>query len=164
MPDSHQHEDPTPYEVTGTTFADIPHIPTASTLRRPASRGRLLVVSAISAAAVIGVVVAYLSRPTNHVDPNAPQVVVEVSGMHCPIQCGLRVAKALEKLPFVLPGSVTANPKTGVVTFAASSAEAVDEQQIRRAIEKAAFGVRSVKTPNAASYRDQGDARTALNE
>ena len=151
MPDQNQHESPNADDATGMAFAEIPFIPAASALSRPTSRKRSLVVSAFVAAAVIGMVATYLSRPTNHVDPNAPRVVVEVSGMHCPIQCGLRVAAALEKLPFVLPGSVTANPKTGVVTFAATSAEDVDEQQIRWAVEKAGFGVRSVKMPDTAS-------------
>lgn len=164
MPDQDQQQAPNADEATGMAFAEIPYIPAASALSRPTSRVRSLVVSAFVATAVIGMVVVYLSRPTNHVDPNAPRVVVEVSGMHCPIQCGLRVAAALEKLPFVLRGSVTANPKTGVVTFAAASAEAVNADQVRQAIEKAGFGVRSIKTPDAVSHGDQGDARTALNQ
>ena len=164
MPDQTQQDAPNADDATGLAFAEIPYIPAASAFSRPTSRMRLLVVSGFVAAAVVGMVVAYLSRPTNRVDPNAPRVVVEVSGMHCPIQCGLRVASSLEKLPFVRPGSVTANPKTGVVTFAATSADAVDQDQIRRAIEKAGFGVRSVKTPDAASHGDQRDARTVLNE
>jgi hypothetical protein len=78
-------------------FAEIPYIPAALALSRPRSRVRSLVVSAFVATAVIGMVVVYLSRPTNHVDPNAPRVVVEVIGMHCPIQCGLRVASSLKR-------------------------------------------------------------------
>ena len=156
MPDHVQQDAPNADDATGLAFAEIPYMPAASALSRPTSRMRSLVVSGFVAAAVIGIVVAYLSRPTNHVDPNAPRVVVEVSGMHCPIQCGLRVSSALERLPFVVPDSVTANPKTGVVTFAATSADAVDQDQIRRAIEKAGFGVRSVKTPDAASHGGSG--------
>ena len=154
MPDHAQQDAPNANDATGLAFAEIPYIPAASALSRPTSRMRLLVVSGFVAAAVVGMVVAYLSRPTNHVDPNAPRVVVEVSGMHCPIQCGLRVASSLEKLPFVQPGSVTANPKTGVVAFAATSAEAVDEQLIRRAIEKAGFGVRAVRIPTTLAHGD----------
>lgn len=164
MPDQTQQDAPNADDATGLAFAEIPYIPAASALSRPTSRMRLLVVSGFVATAMVGMVVAYLSRPTNRVDPNAPRVVVEVSGMHCPIQCGLRVASSLEKLPFVRPGSVTANPKTGVVTFAATSADAVDQDQIRRAIEKAGFGVQSIKIPDSASHGDQGDARTVINE
>lgn len=164
MPDQNQRESPNADDATGTAFAEIPFIPAASASSRPTSRKRSWVPSIVVGVAVIGMVATCLSRPTNSVDPNAPRVVVEVSGMHCPIQCGLRVASALEKLPFVRPGSVTANPKTGVVTFAATSAEAVDQDQIRRAIEKAGFGVRSVEAPDAVSRGDQGDPRTALQE
>lgn len=164
MADAIQYEGPNADDATGTAFAEIPYVPAVSALNRPMSRKKLLVLSALAGAAVIGAVVAYLSHPTSHVDPHAPRVVAEVSGMHCPIQCGLRVASALEKLPFVLPGSVTANPKTGVVTFAVTSAEDVDQDQIRRAIEKAGFGVRSVKTPTAATHGERGDSRAALNE
>ncbi len=164
MPDENQHEAPNADDATGTAFAEIPYVPAASTLNRPMSRKKSLVLSALAGAAVIGVVVAYLSRPTSDVDPNAPRVIAEVSGMHCPIQCGPRVASALEKLPFVLPGSVTANLKSGVVTFAVTSAEAVDQDQIRRAIEKAGFGVRSVKMPTPVTHGERGDSRAALKE
>lgn len=164
MPDHAQQDAPNADDATGLAFTEIPYIPAASALSRPTSRMRFLVVSGFVAAAVVGMVVAYLSRPTNRVDPNAPRVVVEVSGMHCPIQCGLRVASSLEKLPFVRPGSVTANPKTGIVTFAVTEAGAVDEEQVRKAIERAGFGVRSIKTPDSASHGDQGAARTELNE
>jgi len=164
MPVQNQTEAPNADDATGLAFAEIPYIPAVSTLSRPTSRKRSLVVSAFVATAVIGMVVAFLSRPTNHVEPNAPRVVVEVSGMHCPIQCGLRVSSALEQLPFVVPGSVTANPKTGVVTFAATSAEAVDQDQIRRAIEKAGFGVRAVKMPTFQPHGNHDPARTASDE
>jgi len=165
MADENRHEAPNSDDATGTAFAEIPFIPTASALNRPTSRKKSLIVSALVGAAVIGgVVVAYLSHLTSLVDPDAPRVVAEVSGMHCPIQCGLRVTSALEKLPFVLPGSVTANPKTGIVTFAVTSAEAVDHDQIRRAIEKAGFGVRSVKMPTPATHGERGDSRAALEE
>ena len=150
MPDENQPQAPNADDATGMAFAEIPYVPAASVLSRPTSRVRSWVASAFVATAGIGLGVEYLSRPTNRIDPNAPRVVAEVSGMHCPIQCGLRVASGLEKLPFVLPGSVTANPKTGVVTFAATSADAVDQGQMRRAIEKAGFGVRSVKMQDTA--------------
>ena len=164
MPDENQPEAPNSEDAKGTAFAEIPFISAASALSRPTSRKRSLIVSTLVGAVVIGMAVAYLSRPTNHVDPNAPRVIAEVSRMHCPIQCGLRVASALEKLPFVLPRSVSANPKTGVVTFAVTSAEDVDQDQVRRAIEKAGFGVRSVKTPVAAPDGERGEPRTVLNE
>ena len=154
MPDQNQRESPNADDATGTAFVEIPFIPAASASSRPTSRKRSWVLSIVVGVAVIGMVATDLSRPTNSVDPNAPRVVVEVSGMHCPIQCGLRVASALEKLPFVQPGSVTANPKTGVVAFAATSAEAVDEQLIRRAIEKAGFGVRAVRIPTTLAHGD----------
>ena len=147
MPDQNQRESPNADDATGTAFAEIPFIPAASALSRPTSRKRSWVLSIVVGVAVIGMVATDLSRPTNSVDPNAPRVVVEVSGMHCPIQCGLRVASALEKLPFVRPGSVTADPKTGIVTFAVAEAGAANEEQVRRAIEQAGFGVRSIKIP-----------------
>ncbi len=164
MPDENQPQAPNADDATGTAFAEIPYVPAVSTLNRPTSRKKSLVLSALAGAVVIGVVVAYLSRPTSRVDPNAPRVVAEVSGMHCPIQCGLRVSSAVGKLPFVIPDSVTANPKTGVVTFAVTSADAVDQDQVRRAIEKAGFGVRSVKMPTAATHGERGDFKTALKE
>lgn len=164
MADEEQRDGPNADDGTEAVFADIPDIPAVSAFNRPTSRKKLLVLSALVGAAVIGMVVAYLSRPTSRVDPNAPRVVAEVTGMHCPIQCGLRVAASLEKLPVVLPGSVTANPKTGVVTFAVTSADAVDRDQIRRAIEKAGFGVRAVKTPTSQPHGDRDPARTARDE
>ena len=103
---------------------------------------------------VIVTALAYLSRPTSEVDPHAPRVTAGVRGMHCPIQCGLRVASALETLPWVVPGSVTADPKAGVVTFAVTSADAFSESEIRRVIERAGFRVISVTTPAAVSRGD----------
>ncbi len=164
MPDQNQQQAPNADEATGLAFAEIPYIPAASALSRPTSRRRSFVVSAFVATAVIGMVVVYLSRPANHVDPNAPRVVVDVTGMHCPVQCGLRVAAALEKLPFVLHGSVTANPKTGVVTFAVTDADAIDQDQVRRAIEKAGFGVRAVKTPASQRHGSRDPAQTTSDE
>ena len=64
MPDHNQHEAPNSDDATGMAFAEIPFVPAASTLSRPAGRKRPLVVSAFVVAAVIGMVVAYLSRPT----------------------------------------------------------------------------------------------------
>ena len=146
MADEKQHDGPNADDGMGTVFADIPYIPAVSAFDRPTSRRQSGIVFGFVGAAVIGMLVVFLTRPTDCVDPNAPRVVAEVTGMHCPIQCGPRVAASLEKLPFVLPGSVTANPKTGVVTFAVTSADAVDRDEIRQAIEKAGFGVRAVKT------------------
>ena len=147
MPDRDQQQAPNADEATGLAFAGIPYTPAASALGRPPSRVRSLVVSALVATAAIGAAVVYLSRPTNHVDPNAPRVVAEVTGMHCPVRCGLRVAASLERLTFVRPGSVTADPKTGIVTFAVAEAGAASEEQVRRAIEQAGFGVGSIKIP-----------------
>jgi len=163
MLDENQHEAPNSDDATGMAFAEIPYIP-ASALNRSPSRKRSLVVSAFLAATVIGTLVAYLCRPTNDIDPNAPRVVVDVSGMHCPIQCGLRVTSSLEKLPFVLLGSVTANPRTGVVTFATTSVEAVDQDQVRRSIENAGFVVLGVKLPVTSSGENQSDAQTTPHE
>jgi len=111
MLDENQNQAPNAGEATGTAFAEIPFVPAASALCRPMSRKKFLILSALAGAAVIGVVMAYFSYTTSHGDPNAPRVVAEVSGMHCPIQCGLRVASALEQLPFVLPGSVDREPE-----------------------------------------------------
>jgi hypothetical protein len=110
---------------------------------------RRLVAAVLIGLLVVGTVLAYLSRPTSRVDPNAPRVVMEVGGMHCPIQCGLRVESALEALPWVVPGSVTANTKAGVVTFAVTDQDAVRESEIRRVVERAGFRVRSVTLPHA---------------
>ena len=71
MPVQNQTEAPNADDATGLAFAEIPYIPAVSTLSRPTSRKRSLVVSAFVATAVIGMVVAFLSRPTNHVEPNA---------------------------------------------------------------------------------------------
>jgi hypothetical protein len=150
-------------DATGEAFKDFPHVPIASSIRPPTPPWRTRIVFGCVAACVIGMLAIYLSRPTTHVDPNAPRVVAEVNGMHCPLQCGLRVQAALHTLPFVLPGSVSANPKTGVVTFAVTRAEAVDADQVRQAIEKVGFGVRAINLP-AASNRDQGNAQTVRNE
>jgi len=135
-------------------FANLPRVPASATLSIPVTRARPWIVYGFMTAGVVGVLAVYLLRTSNEVDPNAPRVVVDVAGLHCPIQCGLRVAASLERLPFVLPGSVTANPKTGIVTFAVTSAEAVDEEQVREAIERAGFGVRVIKTPTSQPRRE----------
>ena len=141
----------------GDAFAVIPFVPAAPS--RPSSRRRL-VVCALLGLFVTGTVVAYLLRPTTDVDPNAPRVRVEVRGMHCPIQCGLRVASALEALPWVVRGSVTANPRTGIVTFAVTDTQAVEQTEIQRVIEKVGFRVVSVTAPGAlASSADPGTGR-----
>jgi len=141
-------------DQAGGAFADLPRVPASATLTGPATRARSWIVYGFVTAGVVGMLAVYLLRPSSAVDPNAPRVVVEVTGLHCPIQCGLRVAASLERLPFVRPGSVTANPKTGIVTFAVTSAEAVDEEQVRAAIERAGFGVRAAKTYTPQSHRD----------
>ena len=127
-------------------FAEIPHVPVAA-MSVSARAWRSRIVYGCVAACADGLLAVYLTRSTSEVDPNAPRVSAIVSGIHCPIQCGLRVGKSLERLPFVVPGSVTADPRTGIVTFAVTSLETVDEDQIRRAIERAGFGVLEVKIP-----------------
>lgn len=117
-------------------------------VRAPRSRWRAWAFPAFFALLVAASVTGYWSTRPEPVDPSASQVVVEVIGMHCPIQCGLRVAKALETLPFVLPDSVTANPRTGIVTFVVTSAEVVDRDRVVRVIEQTGFTVRSVTIPN----------------
>lgn len=139
-------------DATETAFTDIPFFPAASVLSRSPARQAWFVVLVLIGLVGAGTLIAYLSHRSNEVDPNAPRVVLDVNGMHCPLQCGLRVLWALETLPFVLPGSVTANPKTGIVTFAATSGEAVNEKQIRRAIERAGFRVQSIQMPTTSAY------------
>ena len=85
------------------------------------------------------------------VPADSPHVVVEVTGLHCPIQCGLRISKSLKSIPYVTYESVTANPKTGIVTFSVSDPALIDEEEIRRAIEGAGFGVRSIHLPSASA-------------
>lgn len=150
-------------EALSTAFAEIPFVPAAA-FNRQSGRARRIGAPVLLGLVVVGTAVAYLAVPSNAVDPNAPRVEIEVRGMHCPIQCGLRVAAALESLPWVIPGSVTANPKSGIVRFAVTSTEAVDQDQIRRAVENAGFGFRSVRTPDAASRRKQNQARTEYSE
>lgn len=144
MPNENQDETPNADSGTEAEFAEMPLVPAASASGRAPGRVRRLVAPALIGVFVVGTALAYLSRPTNRLDPNAPRVVMEVGGMHCPIQCGLRVASALEPLPWVVPGSVTANPKTGVVTFAVTSVDAVQEAEVRRVIERAGFRFKSV--------------------
>lgn len=127
----------------GTAFSELPHVPAARTLVR-STRMRWGLATVLTLIAV-GTVTLYISRPVAHVDPDGPLVVVEVKGMHCPIQCGLRVTSALESLPWVVKGSVTTNPKTGIVTFAVSDGDAVNESEVRRVVERAGFGVVAVK-------------------
>ena len=127
-------------------FAEISHVSVAaSSVSASARRSRI--VYGCAAACAVGLLAVYLTRSTSEVDPNAPRVTAIVSGMHCPIQCGLRVGKSLERLAFVVPGSATADPRTGIVTFAVTSPKTVDQDRIPRAIERAGFGVLEVKIP-----------------
>ena len=147
MANPHEHDAPNAVDTADAAFAEIPYTPAESALsRRTPSRWRRVVVLSLVGLVTVGTAVAYSLRPDSRVDPNAPRVVLEVSGMHCPMQCGLRATSALESLPWVVPGSVTANPGTGVVTFAVTSPDAVNEAEIRRVIERAGFGVRSVRS------------------
>src|SRR5947209_2442294 len=81
-------------------------LPLASPSRAVSAGWRSRLVPAVIVVAVLasGIAWAVLS-------PSAPQssgsrVEMEVRGLHCPIQCGLRAAGALESLPWVVKGSV----------------------------------------------------------
>ncbi len=107
-------------------------------------RSRTVAIAALIALSTLSVAGALLARSMSRPAQDGPRVEVDVEGMHCPIQCGMKVAAALETLPWVVPGSVTANPKTGRVTFAVTSREAVDASEVSRVIEHAGFSVGSV--------------------
>jgi hypothetical protein len=139
--------------TTESSFDDFSLIPSAAALNRSSTRRVYFVATILIGLVLVGTSVAYLSRPTSHVDPNAPQFVMEVSGMHCPLQCGLRMASALGTLKWVIPDSVTANPNTGVVTFAATSADEVNLEEIRQVIEKAGFGLKSLNRQEISEAR-----------
>jgi hypothetical protein len=125
-------------------FADLPiRSPTA----RPRKRAPALLLFAALSVALVGAVLGYHFVSPAPVDPDAPRVRLEVRGMHCPLQCGLRVRNALESLPWVVTGSVTADPRTGVVTFAVTDVDAVAVESVRRAIERAGFGLAEVRLP-----------------
>jgi hypothetical protein len=96
---------------------------------------------------VVGTILGYYFLVPAPIDPGAPRVRLEVRGMHCPIQCGLRVTSSLERLPWVVPNSVTADPRTGLVTFAVTDTNAVEVESVRRAIECAGFGLTEVRLP-----------------
>jgi hypothetical protein len=140
-----------PTESPDTAFTEIPLQAASSAVQRQSSRLRWLIPSTTILLILVVTAVAYLSRPEKHVDPNAPRVVMEVSGMHCPIQCGLRVSSALETLPWVVPESVTANTKTGQVTFAVTNADAVNQEDIRRVIDRTGFRIKTVQIPGTSS-------------
>jgi copper chaperone CopZ len=135
-------------------FADLPMPPA-----RPRSKGRWLAygLAALVLLSVTGAALAYVALTPAEPDPNAPRVELEVTGMHCPLQCGLRVASALETLPWVLPRSVQANPKTGIVTIAVTTPDSVDEQQLSRAIEQAGFALRAVRTRATLTLATDGE-------
>ena len=125
-------------------FGEFPFAPSRPAFNRTSTRRVYFVTSILIGLVVVGSVVAYLSS-RSHVDPNAPYFVMEVEGMHCPLQCGLRMASALETIKWVIPESVTTNPKTGVVSFAVTSADAVNEDEIRQVVEQAGFGFKSLE-------------------
>jgi hypothetical protein len=141
---SNLKQESTPNNTSETSFDEFSFVPAAPALNRTSTRRVYFVASILIGLVLVGTSVAYFSRSKSHVDPNAPQFVMEVSGMHCPLQCGLRMASALETLKWVIPDSVAANPKTGVVTFAATSASDVNPEEIRQVVEKAGFGFKSL--------------------
>ncbi|QDU19590.1 hypothetical protein [Urbifossiella limnaea] len=125
-------------------FDSIPVV----TLRPAAGDGRLRAAIVVLLALVgVGTAVGYAVRPSREVPADTPRVVVDVIGMHCPLQCGPRAAGAVESLPWAIPGSVTANIRTGVVTFAVTDPAAADEGEVRRVIEGVGYRVRSVHLP-----------------
>jgi len=142
------HEPSNQVEFAEAPFTEFPAVSAIDRVARDHSRSSSFRWIALLGLTVIGSGLAYQLCST-HVDPNAPRVEVEVTGMHCPLQCGLRVESAVESLPGVIRGSVTANLDTGVVTFAVTSPEVVDEPSTRRVIEQAGFGVRSVRLPSS---------------
>jgi len=129
---------------TDPQFNSIPVIP----VRPAAGDGRLRVAFVVLLALVgVGTAVGYAVSPSREVPADAPRVVVDVIGMHCPLQCGPRAAGAVESLTWAIPGSVTANIRTGVVTFAVTDPVAADEGEVRRVIEGVGYRVRSVQLP-----------------
>jgi hypothetical protein len=151
MFEGEQNGTPNAAPEAGPAFAERPFVPAVPASALTPSRSRRLVAPVLIGLLVVGTVLAYVSRPTNRVEPNAPRVVVTVDGMHCAIQCGLRVESALETLPWVAPDSITVNTKDGIVTFAVTDPESVRENDVRRVIERAGFRVNSVALPAAPS-------------
>lgn len=128
----------------GETFSSFtgisrPDIRPQSRVTRTAAIAALIGLSTLSVAGIL------FAQSMGQSASEGPRVELEVSGLHCPIQCGLKVAAALESLPWVVPGSVTANPKTGRVTFAVTSRDAVDPGEVNRVVEHAGFPVRSIR-------------------
>lgn len=112
----------------------------ATATPRPAhSRGRAALIPALVVACVVASGIAWAVLAPREVQPTGPRVGMDVRGMHCPIQCGLRAANALESLPWVVKGSTEADPKRGYVTFAVTDPAAVDPEAARRAIRQAGF-------------------------
>lgn len=80
--------------------------------------------------------------------PVGPAIEVEVGGMHCPVQCGLRVATALERLPWVAKRSVLANPGKERIWLRVTDPASVDPEAIREAVRKSGFRPGSVTILN----------------
>jgi hypothetical protein len=150
MPDSPELAATDSAESPDAAFTEIP-LQTTSSVQPSPSKLRWLIPGAAILLILVGTAVAYMLRPDKQGDPNAPRVVMEVSGMHCPIQCGIRVSNALETLPWVVPESVTANTTTGEVTFAVTATDAINQQDIRKVIDRAGFRVKAVQLPGASS-------------
>jgi hypothetical protein len=130
-------------DTSETPFGELPSALSRPAFNRTSTRRVYFATSILIGLILVGSVIVYLSG-RSHVDPNAQHFVMEVEGMHCPLQCGLRMASALETIRWVIPESVTTNPKTGVVSFAVTSADAVNEDEIHHVVEQAGFGFKSL--------------------
>ena len=69
MADEKQHDGPNADDGMGTVFADIPYIPAVSDFNRPTNRRQSRIVFGLVGAAVTGMLVVYLTRPTDRDDP-----------------------------------------------------------------------------------------------
>jgi len=94
-------------------FGELPFAPSRPAFNRTSTQKVYLVTSILIGLILVGSLIAFLSG-RSHLDPIAPHFVMEVEGMHCPLQCGLRMASALETIKWVIPDTVTTNPKDGL--------------------------------------------------
>ena len=128
-------------------FAEIPFVRAQTPSTRGLKRIGAWAFAGMLAFTAVASALAYRANEQRLSEERAPRAVVEVSGMHCPVQCGMKVAAALETLPGVIPGTVTANPKTGIVTFGVSQTDRLTREDIERVIAEAGFAVKSVRLP-----------------
>jgi len=136
-----------PNEITPESEFAVPFEPVVRGTPKFVGRPLKLVALGLTLSLALGLAWGYESAREAENRANHPEVVVEVIGLHCPIQCGLKVASELEKIPGVLPKTVSANPKTGRVTFRVEDSNRVSRDEIERAILRAGFTVRSVEMP-----------------